>query len=92
MTATGLPFVFEATGVFAPTWRMTTEGLVTHGQIFEGRDSNDAFAMILSTFALTLVVGLYTLSLTRARRSAQRVTIVQAWHLRQLLPNEPPRD
>jgi len=65
---------------------MVPEGLASHGTIFDGRSSNDLLAAFLGTVALVMVVGVYTVSVTRARRTAARETLVQAWHLRQLLP------
>jgi serine/threonine-protein kinase len=86
LVAVTAPFALELAGVFAKTFQMVPEGLASHGTIFDGRSSNDLLAAFLGTVALVMVVGVYTVSVTRARRTAARETLVQAWHLRQLLP------
>jgi hypothetical protein len=83
-----LPIGLEIAGVLAPTWFMTSEGLVSTGTIFNGRTSTDGVAILLGTLALAVIVGVYTLSMTRARRIAQRAAQIQAWHLNQLLPKK----
>jgi hypothetical protein len=88
--AIALPIGLELAGVLDPTWRLAPEGLVSHGTIFDGRTATDAVGITIGTVALAIVVGLFTLSMTRARRLAQRTAHVQAWHLGQLLPRRGP--
>ena len=83
-----LPIVLEVVGVLDRTWDMVPEGLVSHGTIFDGRSATDALGITIGTVALAIVVGLYTLSMSSARRLAQRESHIQAWHLGKLLPKK----
>jgi serine/threonine-protein kinase len=86
LVAITLPLVLEEVGVLAKTWEIAPDqGVISYGTIF-GHTSNDMLFVVFGTITLATVVGLYTLSITRARRAAQRTTLLQAWHLRQLLP------
>jgi serine/threonine-protein kinase len=90
VVAIALPVALELAGVLASTWRLGPDGLVSGGTIFDGRSTSDAIGILLGTVALAVVVGRFALSLTRARRRAQRTAHVQAWHLGQLLPRRGP--
>jgi len=86
LAAAGLPFILEGIGALAPTFDMTSRGILLEGSIFETRTTVDAVALGAASIAITLLVALYALAIARDRRAAQRSLYVQAWHLRQLLP------
>ncbi|HMG55635.1 MAG TPA: hypothetical protein VK601_19185, partial [Kofleriaceae bacterium] len=85
-TAIMLPIALELVGVLDTTWQLAPQGLISHGTMFDGRNATDAVGITIGTIALAIVVGMYTLQMTKARRVTQRASHVQAWHLRQLLP------
>ena len=86
--AAALPIVLEEVGVFAPTWSMTSAGMVIHGSVFEPGHTEPA-GTITGTILIVLLVALYMRVIVRDRRAAQRRLYLQAWHLRQLLPRQP---
>lgn len=88
VAATLIPFSLEWFGVIEPTWRMTPEGIVSHGTIMHTVRNSDVVVLAFSQTALALVVGLFAMSVTRAREAAQRRAFIQAWHLQQLLPKQ----
>jgi serine/threonine-protein kinase len=79
------PFVLEEVGVFARSWHMEAEGIVSAGTIFL-RGKGSMWPLFCSNLAIIVIVGQYALAITRDRRKAQRALIIQSWHLRQLLP------
>ena len=81
-----VPFGLEYLGVFAPTWKMTPDGLLTWGRIFGTHGDVELAMLWLGNLGLTLALTAYAIVITRARRNAQRRTQIQAWHLRHLLP------
>jgi serine/threonine-protein kinase len=85
-----LPFVLEGLGVFASTWHMGPDGLTSWGTIVASRTTLVAVAIIGVNLTLAIVIGLFSISSTRARRDAQHHLHVQAWQLRQLLPQRSP--
>ena len=84
--ATLIPFSLEWFGVIESTWRMTPDGIVSHGTIMHTVRNSDVIVLAFSQTALALVVGLFAMSVTRAREAAQRRAFIQAWHLQQLMP------
>ena len=67
---------------------MTPEGIVSHGTIMHTVRDSDVVVLAFSQTALALVVGLFAMSVTRAREAAQRRAFIQAWHLQQLVPKQ----
>jgi hypothetical protein len=65
---------------------MTPRGLLVSGTILETTQTRDVIVLAFSQCALAIVVGLFAMSITRAREDAQRRAHIQAWHLQQLLP------
>jgi serine/threonine-protein kinase len=80
------PFALEWFGILEPTWHMTPRGLLVSGTILETTQTRDVIVLAFSQCALAIVVGLFAMSITRAREDAQRRAHIQAWHLQQLLP------
>jgi serine/threonine-protein kinase len=89
LLATVLPFVLESVGLFAPTWDARPEGMLTHGTLFGSQSAAlvNAWTIIASNVAVTLLLASYALAIARDRRIAQHKLSVQAWHLQQLLPH-----
>ena len=80
------PISLEALGLIQPTWQMTRQGLLVNGTIIQTTGMRDVAVLAVSQTALAAVVGLFAMSITRAREEAQRKAHIQAWHLQQLLP------
>jgi hypothetical protein len=86
ITAAGAPFALDVLGVFPHTWTVSASGVTTHGSVFVTGGSSGAALLIAGSIAAILVVAFYTLGVARDRRDAQHSLMIQAWHLRQLLP------
>jgi hypothetical protein len=82
-----LPLVLEYTHVFASTWYLIGDGVVTHSTIVSTHGAIDMAGLIFGQTALGIVIALYAASFASATRNAQRATHRQAWHLQQMLPN-----
>jgi len=80
-----LPFAVEWLGLLAPTWSMTGGGVLSHGAIFDVEIVNIGL-VIASNIAAVVIVGAYARRIGGDRRDAQRKLFIQAWHLRNLLP------
>jgi hypothetical protein len=80
------PVLLEWLGLIERTWHMTKDGLLVTGTIIETTGMRDVVVLALSQAALAAVIGLFAMSITRAREEAQRKAHIQAWHLQQLLP------
>ena len=80
------PVALEYFGVIERTWWMSDQGITNHGTVIRTVRELDVFFLLLGQIALALVVGLFSLSTTRAREDAQRRAHIQAWHLQQLIP------
>ena len=81
------PLGLEATGAIASTWEVVPDGgmLIKSGAIETGRRSA-GIMMALASVVTIFMAALQSLRISRANRSAQQQLVVQAWHLRQLLP------
>jgi serine/threonine-protein kinase len=83
-----LPFVLEWTDVLPRTYGVTGGVVVSASDVFDMRGSLDEtvlFAANLFFLVATAFVGTF---LARRWSRAQRQIQIQAWHLRQLLPEE----
>ncbi|HUS32710.1 MAG TPA: serine/threonine-protein kinase [Kofleriaceae bacterium] len=80
------PFTLEWFGLIESTWHMAPGGLYVTGTILDTTHTRDVVVLAFSQCALAVVVGLFGMSITRAREEAQRRAHIQAWHLQQLLP------
>jgi serine/threonine-protein kinase len=80
------PFALEWFGILESTWHIGERGLWVSGTILDTTHERDVVVLAFSQVALAIVVGLFAMSITRAREGAQRRAHIQAWHLHQLLP------
>jgi hypothetical protein len=81
-----LPIVLELTGVLQRTFRLTPDGIVGNGTVFDPHGGFDTLGIVLGNLALCAMLVTYALTMNRARKAAQREAALQAWHLRQMLP------
>lgn len=81
-----VPVALEYFGVIERTWWMSDQGITNQGTVIRTVRELDALFLLLGEIALAIVVGMFSLSTTRAREEAQRRAHIQAWHLQQLIP------
>jgi serine/threonine-protein kinase len=81
-----LPFALEALGVFAPTWRMTPQGLLVWGTVVDHYGRVDAAITVVGNLAIVLVPTLLASVIVRGRDDALRELHRREWRLRRLLP------
>src|SRR5581483_3729778 len=82
------PVALEALGVFQSTWTFIGDTLAIHSNVVHGPNrTTEAIALILVHIALIAMAGNVVRTNARSRRAAERRLHIQAWHLRQLLPN-----
>ena len=82
----GVPVLLEYFGVIERTWWMSEQGITSRGVVIRTVRDLDVLFLTIGQIALAVVVGVYSLSTTRAREDAQRRAHIQAWHLQQLIP------
>ena len=75
-----------ALGAFPRMWSVSAAGLTNHGSVFANVGATGAGLFAAGSIAAILIVALYALGVARDRREAQHSLLIQAWHLRQLLP------
>jgi hypothetical protein len=81
-----VPIVLEITGVITKTWEIANGVLVSHAGALELQGSG-SMAMIIGGSVVTIAIaGVHAAVTAKAYRGAQRQLVMQAWHLRQLLP------
>jgi serine/threonine-protein kinase len=84
-----VPFGLEGLGVFAPTWSIEGGALVIRGAAIAFDGSRAAIFLIAVNVVALGVAVMFGWALSSQRRRAQQRFEIQAWHLRQLLPDMP---
>jgi hypothetical protein len=82
-----VPIVLEALGVLARTWEMNAAGLLTYGEAMRLQGLPGIVTMLLAAVAAVLMAGLQSARVGNASRDAHHRLVLQAHHLRQLLPH-----
>jgi serine/threonine protein kinase len=90
LTAMFAPVILEAVGVFGETWRVTEGAVVMSSRAMHIGGAPTIVFLLASNFAIVLINGLFGRTVAASRRDAQQRVEIQAWHLKQLLPVEPP--
>jgi serine/threonine-protein kinase len=82
-----VPIALEATGVFTPTWWFDGDSIRVRSAVLYG--SNTVLEVMLIAANVLFIAGavLFARVTSRDRRAAERRLHIQAWHLRQLLPD-----
>jgi serine/threonine-protein kinase len=83
-----LPFVLEWSGLVHHTYGIRDGAVYSASEIFDMEGSFDELALVVGNLVFTVFAGLVAVYITRRRMDANRAMTIQAWHLRQLLPNE----
>jgi serine/threonine-protein kinase len=86
-----VPLALEAAGLWEPTWELSGGKLVISSSAVNLDGAPAVVLLVLANVATLLAMTLLVRSLAVAQRAAQRQLEIQAWHLGQLLPVEPPR-
>ena len=87
ITAALAPLAFEWFGVIRPTLTIVDGKLGMSSAIFVTHGAIDLIALSTAHVVFLVIVGVYTHSVTRERRAAQRKLQIQAWHLGKLIPD-----
>ena len=83
------PIVLELQGILPRTWEIKDGALISHAGALS-LEGNPTLAMLVAASVITIsIAGVHAARIYRAGRDAQRQLVMQAWHLRQLLPSAP---
>jgi hypothetical protein len=81
------PVILEQLGVLATTWRVADGSITTTSPIVEIGGTTTTVLLVGANILGIVVIGLFANALARSRHAAQRDVEIQAWQLRQLLPD-----
>jgi hypothetical protein len=84
-----VPLGLELTGAIPATWRFIEGGMLTTGYAIRINGPSALATVVLASTATVVLAGIQSAKLARANRDAQHRLVIQAWHLRQLLPAGP---
>ncbi|HEU4611104.1 MAG TPA: serine/threonine-protein kinase [Kofleriaceae bacterium] len=77
----------EIRDVIAPGWEIRDGAVILHGMALEITKGPTTMLLFVANVATIVVAGIHASATYRAGRQAQKQLVMQAWHLRQLLPN-----
>jgi eukaryotic-like serine/threonine-protein kinase len=80
------PWTLELAGVWGPTMWAAAGSLVLESPAIAIRSPHTEVALALAFLVLLAVAGAIARSIARGKRESQRDMMVQAWHLKQLMP------
>jgi serine/threonine-protein kinase len=80
------PVALESAGVLVPTWRVDDGSVISMSSAIQIGGTPTSALLIGANVLAIAVIGLFANALARSRHAAQRDLEIQAWHLRQLLP------
>jgi serine/threonine-protein kinase len=83
-----LPVLLERTGVLAATWSVEHGRVISTSSVIQIEGAATTALLIGANVLAITVIGLFANALARSRHAAQRDVEIQAWQLRQLLPDE----
>ncbi len=88
ITAT-TPLLLEYVGVLDPTWTIDQTGIHLTSTIYNFGDNVGAsIVVIFANVMFIMLVGAFAYTITRNGRTASRDHHMQAWHLRNLIPEK----
>ena len=76
----------EVRGVLSPAWEIRDGMLISHSRGLDINASSTLMLLFIASVATIAMAGVHAAATYRAGRQAQQQLVVQAWHLRQLLP------
>jgi len=81
-----VPVGLEHVGVLDPTWRVEDGAVVSMSSVIQIGGMPTMLLLIGANLLAIVVIGMFANALARSRHAAQREVEIQAWQLRQLLP------
>jgi serine/threonine-protein kinase len=81
------PIVLEATGVLTPTWWFDADTIRVRSAVVQGSHTALTVTLVAANVLFIAMSVLFFRATSRDRRAAERRLHIQAWHLRQLLPD-----
>jgi hypothetical protein len=81
------PVLLEQAGLIAETWKVEGDRIVSMSSILDIGGRTTSILLIGANVLAIVVIGMFASALAHARHAAQREVEIQAWHLRQLLPD-----
>jgi predicted Ser/Thr protein kinase len=84
-----IPIVLEATGAMRSTWSLVEGAMLLRGDAVRIDGPLAVVSIVLASVATIVMAGVLSAKLARANRDAQHRLVIQAWHLRQVLPAAP---
>jgi serine/threonine-protein kinase len=84
-----IPFGLEVIGAIPATWQLVDGGLLSRGYAMRVHGPPALVTLAIASSATVVMAGIQSVKLARASREAQHRLVIQAWHLRQLLPAAP---
>jgi len=89
--AMSAPVVLEALGLFERTWWLEGDALRVRSAVLHGTNPTVvAVGLAAVHIGFITMIGRFAQATSRDRRAAERRLHIQAWHLRQLLPERSP--
>jgi eukaryotic-like serine/threonine-protein kinase len=86
-----VPVVLEALGLFERTWWLDGDALKVRSAVLHATSSTVvAVGLVAVHVGFIAMIGKFAQATSRDRHAAERRLHIQAWHLRQLLPNRSP--
>jgi serine/threonine-protein kinase len=85
-----VPVSLELAGAMTPTWLLVDGGVLITGYAMKVEGQLVIYTTLLASTATVVMAGVQSVKLARANRDAQHRLVIQAWHLRQLLPAAAP--
>jgi serine/threonine-protein kinase len=85
-----VPIGLEAAGAIPSTWALLDGAMLLRGDAVRIDGPLAVATIVLATTATVVMAGILSVRLARANRDAQHRLVIQAWHLRQLLPAPAP--
>ncbi len=80
------PVLLEAAHIFAPTYFVGAEGIMSISRLLEGASPADPYALVLGHLIVLTSVALFAAQANKITRKLRHEVRIQAWHLGQLLP------
>jgi serine/threonine-protein kinase len=83
-----LPIALELAGALESTWHLDRDHIASMSQVVTINGASSRGLLVFANRPMTTISATFANALARSRRDAQRKLEIQAWHLRQLVPDE----
>jgi serine/threonine-protein kinase len=79
----------EVRGFIQPAWEIRDGALILHSAALKVQSGSTLMLLFIASITTIVMAGIHAAATYRAGRQAQQQLVIQAWHLRQLLPTDP---